>query len=81
MLEVAVQTMYLYKQFADQERLLRIVGQGDAIKLLSWDKNTITADDIVIEGVARISETLTQKRNMVLELIGMGMFRDETGRN
>lgn len=80
MLEVARQTMYLYKQFAENERMLRIVGQGDAIKLLSWDKNTITADDIIIEGIARISETLTQKRNMVLELIGMGMFRDETGR-
>ncbi len=80
MLEVAKKTMHLYKQFADNQRMLRIVGQSDAIKLLSWDKNTITADDIIIEGVARISETLTQKRNMVLELIGMGAFRDETGR-
>lgn len=80
MLEVAKKTMHLYKQFADNQRMLRIVGQSDAIKLLSWDKNTITADDIIIEGVAKISETLTQKRNMVLELIGMGMFRDETGR-
>jgi len=80
MLEVAKQTMYLYKQFANNERLLRIVGQGDAVKLLSWGKNTITAEDIIIEGIARISETLTQKRNMILELTGMGMFRDDTGR-
>lgn len=80
MLEVAKKTMYLYKQFADNQRLLKIVGKGDAIKLLHWDKNTITADDIIIEGVARIGETLTQQRNMIMELIGMGLFRDESGR-
>ena len=80
MLGVAKQTMYLYKQFADTQRLLRIVGKGEAIKLLSWDKNTITAEDIIIEGVARIGETLTQKRNMVMELITMGLFKDANGR-
>ena len=79
MLEIAKKTMYLYKQFADNERILRMVGQSDAAKTLSWDKNTITADDIIIEGVARISETLNQKRNMIMELLGMGMFRDENG--
>jgi hypothetical protein len=80
MLGVAKQTAYLYKQFADNQRLLRIVGKGDAVKLLHWDKNTITADDIIIEGLARISETLTQKRNMIIELINIGLFRDEQGR-
>lgn len=79
MLAVAKQTMYLYKQFAENERILRIVGKGDAVKTLSWDRNTLTAEDIIIEGVARIGETLTQKRNMVMELLGMGMFRDVNG--
>lgn len=79
MLEVAKQTMYLYKQFADQQRVLRIVGKGNAIKTLFWNKNTITAEDIVIEGVARISETLTQRRNLVLELLQLGLFRNEAG--
>lgn len=80
MLEVARQTLYLYKQFADNQRLLRIVGRGSAVKLLYWDKNTITADDIVIEGIARISETLSQRRNMIIQLIQFGLFRDENGR-
>ena len=79
MLGVAKQTMYLYKQFADTQRILRIVGKGEAIKTESWSKNTITAEDIVIEGVARIGETLTQKRNMIMELINMGLFRDASG--
>ncbi len=80
MLEVAKQTLYLYKQFADNKRLLRMVGQGSAVKLLYWDKNTITADDVVIEGVARISETLSQRRNMIVQLLQFGLFRDENGR-
>lgn len=79
MLGVAKQTMYLYKQFVNNERVLRIVGKGDAIKTENWNKNTLTAEDIIIEGVARIGETLTQKRNIVLELLGMGMFRDANG--
>lgn len=80
MLGVSKQSMYLYKQFVDIDRILKIVGKGDAVKALSWNKNTITADDIIIEGLARISETLTQKRNMIMQLINMGMFRDEQGR-
>lgn len=79
MLAVAKQSMYLYKQFANTKRILKIIGKGDAVKTLYWDKNTITADDIVIEGVARISETLTQRRNMIMELLNAGMFRDENG--
>ena len=79
MLKVARQTAYLYKQFADNERILRIVGKVNTVKLLHWDKNTITADDIVIEGVARISETLSQRRNLVIQLLQFGLFRDERG--
>lgn len=79
MLEVARQSMYLYKQFANTERILKMVGKGDAVKTLYWNKNTITADDIIIEGVARISETLTQRRNMVMGLLNIGMFRNEAG--
>ena len=51
------------------------------LKTLYWNKNTITADDIIIEGVARISETLTQRRNMVMGLLNIGMFRNESRTN
>lgn len=79
MLGVATKTVYAYKQFANNQRLMRIVGQSDAIKLMAWDKNSLTAEDICVEGIARISETLTQKRNFVLEMIQLGLFRDENG--
>ena len=79
MLEVARQTLYLYKQFAENERILRVVGQVNSVKTIYWNKNTITADDIIIEGVARISESLSQRRNLVINLLQYGMFRDERG--
>jgi len=79
MLEVARQTLYLYKQFAENERILRISGRVNSVKTIYWNKNTITADDIIIEGVARISESLSQRRNLIINLLQYGMFRDERG--
>ena len=79
MLEVAKKTIYAYKQFTNSERILRINGTNEAIRILSWDKNTLTAEDIIVEGVARLGETLTQKRNLVLEMISLGLFRDSNG--
>lgn len=79
MLEVASKTLYAYKQFVELPRMIKICGENDGIKVLSWDKNTLTAEDIMVDGVARIGETLPQKRNMVLELINLGLFRDQNG--
>lgn len=79
MLGVAIKTVYAYKQFADNDRIIRIVGQSDAVKIVSWNKNSITAEDICVAGIARIAETLTQKRNFVLEMVQLGLFRNENG--
>lgn len=71
----------LYKQFADGPRLLRTVGKDNVAEVHAWDSSTINSDDVILEGGSALAESPAQRRQMVFDLLGTGIFNDpETGR-
>ncbi len=79
-LEMAKQTIRLYKQFATVPRLLKISNCNGEIETIYFNASEISSDDVVFETETEISETLAQKRNMVMELLNAGLLSDENGK-
>lgn len=66
----------LYKQYAIIPRLARIVGDNGQIELFYFNANDISSDDIVLEASTELGESITQRRQMVFDLINAGLLND-----
>ena len=78
--EVAKQVLRLYKQFALQARKLRIAGENGEMELRYFDKNDISSDDVVFDVSGDVLETASSRRNMVINLLNLGLLSDEDGK-
>jgi hypothetical protein len=70
----------LYKQFADLPRLEKIVGDNGDIEVFYFNSSDISSDDIVFETSSQVGETISQKRNMIFQLLNAGLLHDEAGK-
>ncbi|MGI6701018.1 MAG: hypothetical protein ACOX3U_00900 [Christensenellales bacterium] len=69
----------LYKQFAKVRRLKRIAGDNGDIETVYFSGNDISSDDIVFDSESELMDTPANRKNMVLELLKMGVLTEETG--
>lgn len=70
--ETGIRWLRLYRQFAKEPRILRYVGNDSDIQ--EWTASDLKADDIIIENSSALAETPAQRRQMVFELMGTGIF-------
>jgi len=70
----------LYKQFADLKRVGRIIGIGNDIETFYFNKSDITSEDIIFETQNEMTETISQKRSTLFELLNNGLLHDENGK-
>jgi hypothetical protein len=77
---IAQHILRLYKQFASSPRLTKIVGENGAVELFYFNSTNITSDDIVFETENEFTETLSQRRSMIFELLKAGLLEDEDGK-
>ncbi|MCQ2564826.1 MAG: hypothetical protein MJ152_03115, partial [Clostridia bacterium] len=77
---VAKFILRLYKQYAVIPRLLKICGESGEVQMYYWDKNEICSDDVVFDTSIDTSDTLGQRRTMLLDLIKQGLMFDEDGK-
>lgn len=71
--------LLLYKQFATQKRLKRIAGENGEPELTYFNSNDLQCEDIVFDTANELTDTLSEKRSMVLELLRMGILAEEDG--
>jgi len=77
--EVGRQILRLYKQFAILPHTSRLVNDNGEIEMFYWNNSQINSEDVVFETENEISQTLAQKRSMILEILNAGLFHDENG--
>lgn len=70
----------LYKQFAMSNRLKSIAGENGELEMLYFNASDLTADDLVFDTENELVDTPSNRKNMVLELIRLGLLTDENGR-
>ena len=70
----------LYKQYASSTRLSKATNDGGDIELYYWNGSELTSDDVVLDTANELTETPTQRKNMLLDLYRNGLLNDENGR-
>lgn len=64
----------LYKQFTQEPRILRHVGESKEVDVQYWTANQLTSEDVIVENASALSETPSQRRQMVFDLMASGVF-------
>ena len=70
----------LYKQFASQPRLIRSVGEGGEVEVLTFTASDISCDDVAFDTENELNSSLASRQNMIFELLRAGLLYDENGR-
>ena len=76
---IAKQILRLYKQFATFPRLMKIVGENGELDAFYFKGNDISSDDVQFDTDNENNDTLSQRRNMIFELLDKGLLSDENG--
>lgn len=70
----------LLKQFASLPRIAKTYNKNDMPDVIHWTKNDLTSFDVYIDNNSSLSDTPAQRRQMIFDLMGAGLFNDpETG--
>ena len=79
MRDIAKKILKLYRQFAIFPRLARIVGENGEVEIFYFSSSDITSDDIIVDDFADTNQTMSQRRDMVFNLLENGILTDEKG--
>ena len=66
----------LYKQFACNQRLLRVLDDHGEVEVYYWKQSDITSEDVVLETSNELTETPTTRKNLLMELLASGVLAD-----
>lgn len=79
-LKICEQIMRLYKQFAGVKRLKRFCGDNGEVEVAYFSNNDLQSEDLVFDNENDMTDTLAGRRNMVMELVKMGLLFDDDGK-
>lgn len=68
-----------FKQFAGEKRFMRLAGDNGAMQLKCFSGSDLTADDLAFETDNELNDTLASRRNMVLQLVQLGILQGKDG--
>ena len=78
--EVGKHIIRMFKQFANDTRLLRVAGETGKVELYYFNSSDLSSDDVEFDTENGLSYSPAQKKNAVFELIGAGLLYDESGK-
>lgn len=76
---MAKQILRLYKQFAVVPRLLKIVGENGKLDVIYFRGSDLSSDDVQFDTESESNETLSQRRDMIFQLLDKNLLCDENG--
>ncbi|MDE6275286.1 MAG: hypothetical protein K2M75_01970 [Clostridia bacterium] len=76
---ICEQMLRLYRQFCQTKRMKRFCSDNGEVELAYFTSSDLQSDDLVFDNENELTDTLENKRNMVIELARMGIFNDENG--
>lgn len=77
---IAKQILRLYKQFATLPRLVKVVGDNGELEVVYFRNNDISSDDVNFDTEVEANDTLSQRREMIFELLDKNLLTDEDGK-
>lgn len=81
LIQNGAQWLRLYRQYVKAPRLLKYVNRNDVVDVYEWLASDLKSEDVILDSYSALSESPSQKRQMVFDLLGTGLFADpDTGR-
>ena len=72
--------LMLYRKHVQYARMVREIGKNDEFEISEFVGSDLTSFDVFIEAESETADTLSQRREKVIELLNSGLFNDtETG--
>ena len=72
--------LMLYRKHVQYGRMVREIGKNDEFEISEFVGSDLTSFDVFIEAESESADTLSQRREKVIELLNSGLFNDtETG--
>ncbi len=78
--EMAQHIIRLFKQFADDERIMKVAGENGKVETYYFTSGDISSDDVVFDTENELSYTPAQKKSAVYDLLNTGLLNDESGK-
>lgn len=76
---ICEQMLRLYKQYCTTKRVKRFSGDNGEVELAYFTASDLRSDDLVFDNENELTDTLENRRKMVLDLVSMGIFNGENG--
>lgn len=70
----------LFKQMATEIRLNKIVDENGTLEVFYWTKSDLTSDDIILDTENELEVSESNKRELILNLIQLGLLDSEDGK-
>ena len=70
----------LYKQFASTARLGKMCDENGSLQIFYWNKSNLLSDDVVLETNNELEESLSRKKETILNLYDKGLLSDSNGK-
>lgn len=77
--EMAKMWIRLYRQYATQPRLMQIAGDNGSLATLYFKGSQLSSDDVIHETENEMSQNVSQRRQMLFDLMARGMFTNNSG--
>ena len=78
--EIGKHILRLMRQFATNERMMRMAGEGKRVDLYYFRGSDISSDDVIFETDNEAATSPAQRRSLIYELYNMGLLADENGK-
>ena len=77
---IAKQIVRLYKQFVFAPRIGKILNSSGTSELFYWSNSDISSDEIELETVDKLGDSLVQKREFIMSVLESGLLQDSNGK-
>ncbi len=77
--KIAKFILSLYKLYATHKRVGKFAGEGGEVELLYWSASDLTSDDVIFSSESELNDTVSAKRNTLIELMRSGLLSDRDG--
>lgn len=79
LLEISKMILRVMKKYTDGEKLSRLFDDHGEVEAVYWRSSDLKTDDIVLDTVNELSDSLSSRRQNAMELFRAGLFSDENG--
>ncbi len=80
LIEAGSQWLRYLKQYVKMPRLVRVSGQNNIVDIMDWVASDLKPEDVIMDSFSALSESPAQNRQMVFDLLGVGLFNNpDTG--